>query len=220
MRQFFTIVICCLAISVEAATLDVFYKTYLPDGVRLGMSPEELHSQRRNAAQTPAFIHTGKYEGSLEMVEPPVHGQSTVGYWYRFKGGKLGAITRSSVIIGIPEVRVQGFVAKILDDLKASFERKGEEKILRSTGAVNTLLTAQLWENKSSREQIYLVASNSEITLVIFNPKLFGKRHFFIGEEKLKAFEAQAKELSKGVNAKAGKPPTDILLKLNQPKEK
>ena len=156
----------------------------------------------------------------MELIEPPVHGQSTVGYWYRFKDGKLGAITRSSVIAGMTEERVQETVTKILANLKENFEQKGEEKILRSTGAANTLLTAQLWENKSSGEQAYLVASNSEITLVVFNPKLFGRKHFFVGKEKLKDFEARAKELSKGGNSEAEKPPTDILLKLTEPKEK
>jgi len=209
-------VACFVGDIATAATSDEFYKEHLPSGVSIGISPSQLQGLRPKVINNPLSFHgNGVSNGNAELVEAPIHGQTPVAYWYRFKDNKLEAITSSLWTRSLPDERIKAMVLSAYHSLSNGFRLIGEQEILRSTGATNAILKAQLWEDENMGLQIYLVASNEELTIIVFNPKLFGKADFFVGPEKLKDFESQAKVIRESTSKiPTENPPKDVLSEL------
>lgn len=207
---------CCIAFTAFATPAD-FYQAYLPAGIQIGCSVHEVRNQRPGIIENPMHLSAGvEPENALELIEPPKHGQVPLGYWYRFKDGELRAVTRSLLVRGLPEAHLLSSASTLYGELKTNFVLKGTEKVLRSTGVGATLLTAELWEDATTGLEVYFVASSEETTLIVFDPKIFSRRSFFLGPERMKDFEAP-EEAVEGVNDKATESPyliTDLLPKV------
>lgn len=140
---------------------------------------------------------------------------------YRFKAGKLCAViegTKLATKMGIvPIEQTQAAVNKLADELKANFVLKGQEQIVRSGGIDGAaLLTAQLWEDKENGLHLYFVATNQEIDLWIFDPKVFSKENFFSGPEKLESAKASTESIRRQLGDRAD-PPMPLIDLLAKP---
>ena len=204
-----------LGISTLNASTDAFYQAYLPKGVTIGMTPQQVSAARPGAIKNDlqsSSPNAADNRARLEMIELSTEGRSRVAYWYRFKDGTLGAVTRSIMVLTMPVDHAQAGASKIHGDLESDFALKGQEPVLRSNGTENTVLAAQLWEDKAHSLEVYFVATNQEITLTVFDPKRFGKSDFFVGPERRKDFDAQAAAVrSLTENAATPKPVVDLM---------
>lgn len=189
-----------------------FYQAYIPPGVEIGMSPEQVKAARPQA-MTGGMLQPSAAKTDttfVQMAEITPQGNTRVAYLYRFKAGKLGAVLRSLMVTGMPIEHAQAGASKAADEIKANFVLKGQEQVARSTGTENTIVTAQLWEDAGAGRNIYFVTTNREITVVIFDPKAFGKSDFFLGPERMKDLEAHAESV-RGMIDKAAATPVPIV---------
>jgi len=194
------------------ASPESFYQSYLPAGIAMDMSPEQVRNTRPQAITSQSSQPSAAKADPtfVEMVEIAPQGNTRVAYWYRFKAGKLGAVTRSIMTARMPIEHAQAGASKVAEELKADFALKGQEQVVRSTGTENTVLTAQLWEDKADGLNIYFVTTNREITVVMFDPKAFGKADFFLGPERMKDLNAQA-EVVRSLTDKTAATPIPIV---------
>lgn len=185
------------AIVVNAsATPDEFYNRNLPSGIALGMSLDAVTQVRPEARKTDATQdRDATSDESATMVEVARQGKVGTAYWYRFKNGKLGAVSRSISTKNLPAESAESDAGRVYNELRESFELLRQEEILRSTGAATFLLAAQLWEDKENGLNVYFVASSQENTIIIFDPNDFGAKDFFVPFDKRQEIDAQAKSV-------------------------
>jgi hypothetical protein len=212
-------------VAVAIAAPDDFYAAHLQPGVKMGMSQEEL-AKARPAARSADMSGFDRPAGAKPPGPPAVmaelrrapNGGSVSGY--RFKGGKLVAVTEATKLgtklATVPIEQAQAAADKIAGELNASFVLKGQEQIARSGGVDGaTLLTAQLWEDKTNGLHLYFVATNQEIEIVLFDPKAFSKADFFAAPERLENLKAEMQKIQRqlGDHADPPMPLIDLLAK-------
>lgn len=203
--------------AVSIALGDEFYGKHLPPGVTMGMSLAEFQAARPNAVQNKLRRPGDAAASRLEMIEFSRRDtEAPSAFGYRFEAGKLASVTKATRTLGIPVEHTQAAVNALAEELKAIFTLKGREEIVRSAGAVTAVLTAQLWEDKIGGRNLYLVATNQERELMIFDPKVFGKADFFVGPEMLEKVKANNDRIGRTFN-EPGTPPiplVDLLAKM------
>ena len=170
-------------------------RKYFPEDIRLGMDLSEFSSHRTLAKQVPQSFTASSNADVVEIFETWTHQHASGVFWYRFKNDKLGAITRSVSIRASEAKNVRSLVGTIVDDLKAGFEKLPDEEILSSTGTRNDVVIAQLWENKQAHLRLYFVATEREVTLIIFDPTRFARANFFVDSSKLNEFDRKSAEI-------------------------
>ena len=188
-------VLVMLVAASAAASPDSFYSQNLPSGVAFGMTPDQLAQARPEARKNDLIQFQNTGTELVTMVEIARQRNSGTAFWYRFKDGKLGAVSRSVSTKNVPAESAQGSAAKTYNGLRSNFDLVREEDVLRSTGASTFQLSAQLWEDKSRGLNIYFVASSHENTVIVFNPKFFVSRDFFVHLDKRKELDAQAQSV-------------------------
>lgn len=159
------------------------------------MTPDQLTQARPEARKNDLSQSQGTEAESIAMVEIARRGNSGTAFWYRFKNGKLGAVSRSVSTKNLPAESAQGSAVKTYNELRSNFDLLREEEVLRSTGASTFLLSAQLWEDKAKELNIYFAASSQENTVIVFDPKSFFSKDFFVPIDKRKEIDAQAKSV-------------------------
>ena len=184
-----------LAAVSAAASPDSFYSENLPSGVTFGMTPDQLTQARPEARKNDLIQSQTTGTELVAMVEIARQGKSGTAFWYRFKNGKLGAVSRSVSTKNLPAETAQESAEKTYNELRSNFELLRQEEVLRSTGASTFQLSAQLWEDKAKGLNIYFVASSHENTVIVFNPKFFVSRDFFVNLDKRKELDAQAQSV-------------------------
>ncbi len=226
MKTLSRIALTCMIIAgigmVASAAPEDFYRAHLPEGVNMGMSPEELAKARPTARsfdlsamdRRPAPKPAG---APVEMVEMTRElGRGSVRS-YRFKGGKLVAVLESTKTLNQPIEQAKAAVVKLTEEIKTHFVLKGQEQIVRSKGTVAGLLTAQVWEDQSRGLQLYLVATGDEISVYVFDPKMAGKADFFNGPEMLEKVKANNESIKRQLGDRAT-PETPLIDLLAEPK--
>jgi len=155
---------------VLVAAPDVFYRAHLQPGVKMGMSQEEL-AKARPAAGSLDMSGFDRPAGakppgpSAEMAELRRERDRGSISRYRFKEGKLCAVTEAALVATktgiVPIKQTHAAVSKLAEEFKTHFVLKRQEQILRSGGIDGAaLLTAQLWEDKANGLHLYFVATN------------------------------------------------------------
>lgn len=179
-----------MIVATTASAEEGFYRKHLPAGVKMGISPAELQEMRPSALKNELRRPVGGANGSLEMVEMVRHERDApVVYSYRFREGKLSAVTKAMRTTQLPAEHTRSAVSSLTDELKADSTLKGQDEMIRSVGYETAIITAQLWEDKTGLNT-YFVATNQEIDIIMFGPKVFGKIDFFLGPEKLESVKA------------------------------
>lgn len=207
---------------VASAAPDDFYRAHLPEGVSMGMSPEELAKARPTARsfdlsgmdRRPAAKPAGAPAEMVEMTREL--GRASVRS-YRFKAGKLVAVLESTKTLNQPIEQAKAAVGKLTEEIKTHFTLKGQEQIVRSKGTVAGLLTAQVWEDQARGLQLYLVATDDEISVWLFDPKMAGKADFFNGPEMLEKTKANNESIRRQLGDRAN-PVTPLVDLLAEPK--
>lgn len=199
----------------QAAPAD-FYAARLPAGVAFGMTPEQLEDARKTVDRRDFGSTASDRAGNSQAFEMRRQQDSALAFSYRFKGGKLGAIIGSTKTTMLPIEHTQSAASNIGRELIDNFTLKGEDQIVRSVATVASVLTAQLWDDKERGLNLYFVATNHEITLVIFDPKAFGKADFFNGVELLEKVKANNESIRRTLGNSAP-PPVAIVDFLAKP---
>jgi hypothetical protein len=194
-----TIWICFLiaiALPNGKASPESFYSENIPLGVAFGITPEQL-VQARPQVQKDSLnkSQVTQAEESGSMVEYIRQGNGATVYWYRFKNGKLGAVSRSTATRNLSSESAQSGASQVYNKLRENFDLRGQDEILRLGGAGTSLLSAQLWEDKEKGRNIYFIASSQEISVIVFDHKSFGAADFFASLDKRKEIDAQAKSV-------------------------
>ena len=226
MEMLFRIALTCIftfeIVAVATAAPEDFYRAHLPEGVSMGMSPEELAKARptarnldfsgmdRRPAPKPAGAPVEMVEMTRELGRVSVRS-------YRFKAGKLGAILESTKTMKRPIEEAKAAVGKLIEEIKTNFTLKGQEQIVRSKGTVACLLTAQVWEDQARGLQLYLVATDDEISVWLFDPKMAGKADIFNGPEMLEKAKANNESIRRQLGDRAT-PETPLIDLLAEPK--
>lgn len=188
-------VLVMLVAASAAASPDSFYSQNLPSGVAFGMTPDQLAQARPEARKNDLIQSQNTGTELVTMVEIARQGNSGTAFWYRFKNGKLGAVSRSVSTKNLPAESAQGSAAKTYNELRANFDLLRQEEVLRSTGANTFQLSTQLWEDKTKGLNIYFAASSQENTVIVFDPRSFGSTDFFVSIDKRKEIDAQSKSV-------------------------
>lgn len=184
-----------LAASGVMASPESFYSETLPSGVALGMTPDQLAQARPEVRKNDLIQSQNTGAESVAMIEIARQGNSGTAFWYRFKNGKLGAVSRSVSMKNIPAESAQVSAAKTYNELRSNFDLLRQEEVLRSTGASTFQLLTQLWEDKTKGLNIYFAASSQENTVIVFDPESFGSKDFFVPVDKRQEIDAQAKSV-------------------------
>lgn len=216
MIRAFTIIAIALYLGgIVRATPEDFNREYLPAGTRIGMTARELAVARPKALSAMKDL-----EGDGEFIEMLAEDKMRIAYRYGIRRGRVGAITRGFMITGASEEQMQ----QALNDVVArcdAFVLQRSEQIIRSTGDVNAIVTAELWEDSSNKRSVYLVGTNSEITVIVFDPKTFGKGDFFVGPERIREFDANLATVRRQIEKEKGNDRSvaivDILPKAKRP---
>ena len=211
---------------VIVAAPEDFYRAHLQPGVKMGMPQEEL-AKARPAARSADMSGFDRPAAAKPPGSPAVMAElrrerdrgSVSGY--RFKEGKLCAVTEATKVatkMGIvPIEQTQAAVSKLAEELKANFVLKAQDQIVRSGGMEGaTLLTAQLWEDKTNGLHLYFVATNQGIEIVLFDPKVFSKADFFSGPEKLEGAKESMQSIRRELGDRAD-PPMPLIDLLAKP---
>src|SRR6266446_2155652 len=154
----------------SSAAPEDFYGKHLQPGVSLGISPDDLAIARPAALKDNFGSARTDLGGIAEMSELRRQQYSASISMYRFKGDKLRAVIESTKTTKLPIEHTTAAVTELADELKANFAFQRNDQIVRSAGTVAAILTAQLWEDGARGINLYFVATNHEITLVIFDP--------------------------------------------------
>lgn len=205
-----TCVLLLLATAGVVASPESFYSDNLPSGVAFGMTPDQLSQARPEARKNDLTQSQNMGTESVAMVEIARQGNFVTAFWYRFKNGTLGAVSRSVSTKNLPAESAQESAAKTYNELRANFDLLRQEEVLRSTGASTFQLSAQLWEDKTKRLNIYFVATSQENTVIVFDPKSFGSTDFFVPISKRKEIDAQAKSVREMLGESVPTPPPII----------
>lgn len=208
--RFITCVLIIIAATSVAASPQSFYRENLPSGVALGMTPDQLVQARPEARKNDLIQSQNSETEAVAMVEIARQGNSGTAFWYRFKNGKLGAVSRSVSTKHLPAESARANASHTYNELGANFDLLRQEEVLRSTGASTFQLSAQLWEDKTKGLNIYFVASSQENTVIVFDPKSFGLKDFFVPIDKRKEIEAQAKSVRDILGESVPTPPPII----------
>lgn len=204
------IIVCTLiwlAASSAVASPETFYSEKLPSGVVLGMTLDQLAQVRPEARKNDLIQSQNTDDESVAMVEILRQGNAGTAFWYRFKNGKLGAVSRSVSTKNLSSESAQASAGQTYDELRENFNLLRQEEVLRSTGAATFQVSAQLWEDKAKGLNIYFVASSQENTVIIFDPATFSSRDFFVPVDKRGEIDAQAKSVRDILGKSAPTPP-------------
>jgi hypothetical protein len=211
---------------VTVAAPEDFYRAHFQPGVKMGMSLEELKAARPGArvkdwrrfdpsAPPPS-------QGALVRMAEVRHELDRYIYpGYCFKEGKLSAVEEQTGLYDgraqMPIEQAQAAVNKLADELKANFVLKGQEQVVRTIWLQRAaLVTAHLWEDKANDLHLYLVATNQEIDLVIFDPKAFARADFFGEPEGLEKAKASIESIRRQLGDRAD-PPLPLIDLLAKP---
>ncbi len=211
-----------LGLAVNIMTADAatgrFYQEHLAPGVNIGMTVKELQTARPSAFSNELGQPGDARNGRVQMME--IRRGRSAASSYLFEAGKLGAVTESTSTTGIPIEHTRAVADKLAEELKANFEFVGRHEILRAPDAVAVVLTAELWQDKEKGLNVYFVATSQEITVVVFDPKGFGKDDFFLGRERLKQVEANNARIRQMLGPRIATPVPVINLLVERTDEK
>jgi len=137
MTRFIILVCILMAIVVSSgkASSEFFYNEMLPSGVVFGMTSEQL-AQARPEARTHDLVQSRGAQANEagSMVEFIRQGNGATVYWYRFKDGKLGSVSRSISTKNLPPESAQSEARRVYGELLENFSLNGQADVVRLTG--------------------------------------------------------------------------------------
>lgn len=182
----------------------------LPKGCKLGMSPDDV-SAVRAATRVNKYSVAGRFiPGQIEMSELTRESDLINAVWYCFRDNKLGAVTKSISTLRIPMEHTKSAAAQLKEEIRNNYFFQRRDRVLRMAGGKNVILTTELWKDKVTEHSLYFVATNQEMTLTIFDSKVFGKEDFFLELEKRDAADYSIK-LASDVAGTIGDPVASVV---------
>lgn len=189
------------------ASPESFFRNNMPPGVNLGMSPTQLASTRPEAFKN-TFIETRRSETeTFTMTEIVRQDNSGTVFWYWFRNGILGAVSRSISFKNISYNSALDISCDTYNNLQTSFTFHQNDNAVRSTGGKSYVLTAQLWKCNLDNKSVYYIASSHENTMIIFDPNSFCSSDFFLPIDKLNELNIHSEKIRSIVNDAIPEPP-------------
>lgn len=157
------------------------YQLALPTDVSLGASIEELRTKAPRAKDlgVAASMPHSSASNLLVLTETTSEaGRLRTRQSYVVEAKLRAVMTSSYQAAGRTEDAEANAIAAAL---ATTFKKVRDEKILRmSKGMQRSEVTAELWRDEKASVDAYFVATTEETTLVLFDPRFFSGRDFFL----------------------------------------
>lgn len=187
--------------------------SFLPSGVRLGMTSQELESVRPDAFCAAFARGAGNQDaGDFKLVEMATGSGSRTAIWYYIKESTLRGVatTKTYTADGVDDL------VKVLHAEAAAGKllRVGDQKILRLNGIKAVELTATHWQEVPAGFEAFVVLSNKELTFILFDPKRLSERDFFADTSQRARVNANAENIIRKLSEQAHPLPPEHLVDL------
>ena len=187
-----TIQVACIAVAMSAPSSEQFYAANFP-GVTIGLDSRSVMAQRPRAFRSNTSLTGGGQvnDSNFDLIEIINENGQRIVFWYYVRDATVAGMCRGVPSTGLPLESARAQARNVRSTLQSAFDFKRIDKILRSTGVETALLSAELWGEKNGTLRLYFLASNQDITVIVFDPQRMSKKDFFLGPERLKEFQDQ-----------------------------
>ncbi|MDD2598157.1 MAG: hypothetical protein PHO37_02870 [Kiritimatiellae bacterium] len=209
MMKFFLIIMFCVCSNavINAVELGEKYTTLIfPENVNLGMTCNMIQTQRPDAKKIKGVIRS-QNTNVVVLAELKVDAVPLVCYQYHFIDNHLRAITKS---IGHGANRDEQMVKRLHEAISKDLKKQADEKILRLNTELEQI-PVELWKDEKNGKCVYFVDTSNDTSVIVFDPKYFVKKDFFITADEMqqvipavesvhKAIESSKKQKNKKAN--------------------
>ncbi|MBI3985557.1 MAG: hypothetical protein HY343_01440 [Lentisphaerae bacterium] len=183
MRKLYFVVMlyaCGFAFANAAEQQDKYTALIMPDNVTLGMTREVLQPVRPEARKLDLAFGS-RNTNALVLTEMKDDSVPLTCHQYHFLDGQLRAVTK---VVHRLSKQGEEMGKQIHDALEKELVKKADEKIIRGNGNMQPILVgAELWTHEKSGTCVYFVTGAKDATIIVFDPKYFGKKDFFMSSE-------------------------------------
>lgn len=177
--------------AVGAGQIDPCVAVIGPVGVDLGMTREELQASRPDARELPSRTGSRNVQ-AITLSEVATETSPAVVYQYHVVDEHLRALTEA--IGGRPRDETKS--TRMHRCFDAGFAQQADEKVVRLDDHMNqVIVTARVWKNTSDGTLVYVVDTPRDTSIVVFDPKYFDKKDFFIDPEEMPSIEPSLEKL-------------------------
>jgi hypothetical protein len=183
MRKRFLVVMLyvCGVIVTSAADQGEKYTTLVfPENMTLGMTRDAIQSKRPAAMKLQGMMGS-RNTNAVVLTEVKGDIMPLVCYQYHFIDDHLRAVTKG---IGHGDRRDEQTVKSIHDALARDLVKQADEKILRLNTELEQV-SVEFWKDEKSGTCVYFVDTSNDTSVIVFDPKYFGKKDFFITPDEM-----------------------------------
>ncbi|MBI5820157.1 MAG: hypothetical protein HZA88_14330 [Verrucomicrobia bacterium] len=175
------VVIYCSLPFVNGAERDSKYlDLILPEQVVIGMTRKELQPLRPGTNTIMPQMGL-RNTNAVVLVEVNSDRPPFTAFQYSFVKDELRAVMKGVLHAGF---RDNQMVRKLHDALVKELHKKTDESIIRWDDNMRDVsVKAELWEDTKNGLCVYFVDTKNDTTIIVFDPKCFGKKDFFVNKE-------------------------------------
>jgi len=198
MRRMFLVVWCVVGVVVtHAADQGEKYTTLVfPENVILGMTRDAIQPNRPAAKKLQGAMGS-RNTNAVVLTEVKGDVMPLVCYQYHFVDDHLRAVTKG---IGHGGKRDEQLVKRIHDALARNLVKQADEKILRLNTELERV-SVELWKDEKNGTCVYFVDTSNDTSVIVFDPKCFGEKDFFITPDEMPQVAPAVESVRKTIEA-------------------
>ncbi len=172
--------ICGVVVARAAEQAEKYTTLVIPENVTLGMTRDAIQPNRPAAKKLQGAMGS-RNTNAVVLTEVKGDIMPLVCYQYHFVDDHLRAVTKG---IGHGGKRDEQTVKRIHDALARDLKKQADEKILRLNTELEQV-SVELWKDEKSGTCVYFVDTSNDTSVIVFDPKYFGKKDFFITPDEM-----------------------------------
>lgn len=168
--------------------------------VALGIPIHELKKRKPSATNFPGFQRGNQNPQSNNatnelLADTSDFSAKTGGVWYHNRGGRLCGISvsrrfSSELVASLGSyIREQGGRGRL--------HSLGSSQVIKTLGLSSFVVTAHHWEIVEEPFKIYILATNREVTIVLYDSAFLGMSDFFVPDKELNRVQSNFERLSR-----------------------
>lgn len=203
-RMLFVVLsVCGVAVANAADQPEKYAALILPDNVTLGMARDAIQPARPEAKKLDASLVT-KRTNAVVLTELAKDASPATCCQYLFVDNQLRAVTKGILHGGKRDAQM---VKHIHEVFAKDLIKQADEQIIRLDANMQQVsVTAELWKDAKNGTCVYFVDTPKDTTIVIFDPRYFGKKDFFVTADQMPdiapALEAVRKQIEESKKLK------------------
>ncbi|MEZ0390463.1 MAG: hypothetical protein ACAI34_25515, partial [Verrucomicrobium sp.] len=177
---------------------------YLGDSrIKIGISPAELQAAKLGVLEVPVPQTGGQstVKGDSSFVSYEKNSVPRTAAWYHFVGGQLRGVVRTTAFGNDALQARDGVLEDVFRRLEKVMKLDGIEQTVRTNGRKGFIVAAQHWTDDEGVLSAYVVATNVEVTLVIFDPRFLDRKRFLPDLSLLDAMNKTGEKLASKLSA-------------------